>query len=200
MMKLIVSALGLILAGSVFFFYTMPAYDNVQTLQAQIDQYNSALDKAQQLQQLKQTLLARYNAFDPNEIGRLQTMLPDGINNVGLILDLDNLAARYGLPLQNVDVSGGDAASTGSQTATGAIGASTQAYQSLTLKFGTSGPYSNFVQFLSDLQSSLRILDIVSLTVSPGAGSSAVIGGNQTGSSAAPSYTYEITLKTYWLK
>ena len=200
MIKFIASALGLVLAGSLFFFYTMPAYDNVQTLQAQIDQYNSALDKAQQLQQLKQTLLARYNAFNPNDIARLQTMLPDGVNNVGLILDLDNLAAHYGLPLQNVDVSGGDTASTGTQTATGAIGANTQTYQSLTLKFGTSGPYSSFVQFLSDLQSSLRILDIVSLSVAPGTGSSAVIGGQQTSSSPAPSYTYEITLKTYWLK
>ncbi len=200
-MKLIIAIILFVLAGSIFFLYTESTYNTVQTLQAQIDQYNSALDKAAQLQQLKQTLLAKYNAFNPNDIARLQTMLPDSVNNVGLILDLNNLASQYGLPLENVDVSAAGTSSTSGQTPIGAIGASNQRYESLTLKFQTIGTYDNFLQFLTQLQSSLRVLDLVSLTISPDSSSSSGgIATTQASSSSAPLYTYDITVQTYWLK
>src|SRR5580704_7425460 len=95
------------LAGAIaiFFFYTSPAYDGMQALSAQNAQYNAALDKATQLQQIKQTLLSRYNSFDPNALNRLSTLLPDQVDNIRLILDLDSLAGRYGMGLQNVQIS-----------------------------------------------------------------------------------------------
>lgn len=201
MIRLIIAIVGLVLAGGVFFFYTKPAYDTVQADQAQIAQYDAALDKATQLQTLKQSLLSRYNAFNPNDLERLQKLLPDHVDNVRLILDLDNLAGRYGLALQNVDVSSSDAVTSKSQTAIGAIGASNQKYGSLTLTFGTRGTYDNFVQFVNDLESSLRVVELVSLSVSSdttnaGAGAGALAAG----SSAGTVYTYNITLRTYWLK
>ena len=75
--KTIFAMLGFAAAIGVFFFYTKPTYAAVGQLQAQIAQYQEALDKATQLQDLKQKLLARYNAFDPGDISRIQTMLPD---------------------------------------------------------------------------------------------------------------------------
>ena len=42
MTKLIIAAVGIIFAGSMFFAYTKPAYANVGLLKAQIAQYNEA--------------------------------------------------------------------------------------------------------------------------------------------------------------
>ncbi len=188
-MKLIFAIIGVVAAGAIFFLYTKPAYDGIQSANAQIGEYNAALDKAAELQELKQSLLSRYNSFNPTDIERLQKLLPDHVDNVRLILDLDSLAGRYGLSLQNVDVSKLD--SSKSQTALGAIGSSNQKYESLTLKFSTRGTYANFEQFLRDLETSLRIVDLSSLSIADS--SDPTVRGE-------PYYTYDITLRTYWLK
>jgi Tfp pilus assembly protein PilO len=187
--KLIFGTIALIIAGGAFFAYTKPAYDGIQATQAQIAEYDSALSKAAELQSLKQSLLSRYNAFDPTALDRLQKMLPDHVDNIALILDLDSIASRYGLALQNVDIATAGT-NTASQTAVGAIGSANQAYDSLTLTFSTSGTYDSFQKFMTDLENSLRIVDLSSLVISRASGSS----GN------APVYTYNISLRTYWLK
>lgn len=196
--KTIFALIGLILAGGIFFMYTKPTYAgpamgsgvSIGELQAQIQQYEEALEKAAQLQQLKQKLLTRYNSFNPDDINRLQTMIPDHVDNIGLILELDNLASHYGMALENVDVSS-DAAAQGQGAAVGAIGGGNQKYESLTLSFGTYGTYEDFLSFLLDLESSLRLVDLVSLTVEQN--SDAAQKGERT-------YHYDIKLKTYWLK
>lgn len=175
------------LAGAVFFLYTKPTYDGVQGLKEQSGQYDAALEKASQLQQLKQSLLQKYNSFTPGDLDRLQKLLPDHVDNVALILDLDNLAGRYQMPIANVDVS--TPASAGATA--GAIGpAGGQKYDSVTIKFSTTGKYNDFLSLLKDLESALRVVDMVSLSLSPGAGTGSV----------NDYYNYEVTLRTYWLK
>lgn len=183
--------IAIVAAGAIFFTYTKPAYDSVQTLRGQVDAYNAALDKAAELQKIKQVLLDRYNSFDPASLDRLHKLLPDHVDNVALILDLDSLAGRYGMGLENVDVSTPASASAGN-TAIGAAGASGRHYDSVTLRFSTTGSYDNFLAFLRSLEESLRIVDLVALSLSP---------QSVAGASAAPlTYRYDVTLRTYWLK
>jgi len=180
----------------IFFFYTKPAYDTVQIQQAKIAQYDQALDKAAQLQQLKQSLLARYNSFDPKNIDRIQKLLPDHVDNIGLILDLNSLASQHGMSLENVDVTsaGGNAASAVDPSSATTIGADAQSYDSLTLKFTTHSTYSNFGSFLRDLEASLRIVDLVGLSITRDATATATATAN------GQLYQYQITIRTYWLK
>ncbi len=192
MTRYIISAILVAAAAGIFIFYTQPAYDSVQAASGQIAQYNSALDKAAQLQALKQGLLNKYNAFSPDDLTRLQKLLPDHVDNVALILDLDNLAQHYGLGLENVDVSQPASAAT-SNTAVGVAGAAGQKYDSLTIKFTTHGTYTQFTQFMAELESSLRIVDLVSLSIT-GNGATASAGPSE------PVYTFSVGLRTYWLK
>ncbi|MDR3571432.1 MAG: type 4a pilus biogenesis protein PilO [Candidatus Pacebacteria bacterium] len=175
-------------ALAIFFLYTSPAYDTVQALSAQSAQYNAALTKAAQLQQLKQSLLSRYNSFDQGALNRLSTMLPDQVDNIRLILDLDNLAGRYGMALQNVQIS---STATQGSNVVGSIASGAQPYNSLTIQFTTHGTYSQFKEFLAALQSSLRLVDLESLTFQP--------GGSTSGTSNDPQYSYSLGLQTYWL-
>jgi Tfp pilus assembly protein PilO len=178
-------------AGAIFFVYTKPTYDSVRTTRAEMSQYDEALQKAAELQQLKQTLLSRYNAFNPNDVDRIQKLLPDHVDNVRLILDLDSIASRNGMAIQNVVVSN-PVSVQGAQTAIGSLGSSKQKYDSVTLSFSTQGPYETFLQFLTDLETSLRIVDLVSLTLTSGAAPT---------EKGQPSvYGYDVTIRTYWLK
>lgn len=194
-MKSALSILGIIIAVVIFFTFTRPMYDSVQTVQGQISQYNAALDKAQQLQQLKQTLLSKYNSFKPTDLSRLQTMLPTQVDNIGLILDLDTLANQYGMSLENVNITSPNSPGSASAGAPAtSVGANAAGYDSLDVQFTVHGTYAQFEQYLNALQTSLRIVDLVQLTVGG--------GGNQPSSSAGQGrvYTFSVTLQTYWLQ
>jgi Tfp pilus assembly protein PilO len=191
MIRYIFALIGVIIAGAIFFWYTKPTYDSVQGVKAESAQYDAALAKAAELQQLKQTLLTRYNSFNPTDLDRVLKLLPDHVDNVALILDLDNLAARYQMPIENVDVS--TPASTGSTDNGGiaTIGASGQKYDSVTIRFATRGTYTDFLALLNDLEMSLRVVDLVQLSLTP-------TGPDER--TGELTYSYELTLRTYWLK
>lgn len=183
------SIVCVVAAGAIFFVYSKPAYDKVKTTRTEMAQYDEALQKATELQQLKQTLLSRYNAFNPNDVDRLQKLLPDHVDNVRLILDLDSIASRNGMALQNVVVSTPTSGQS-SQTAVGSLGSTKQKFDSVTLSFSTQGSYETFISFLNDLETSLRIVDLVSLNLTA-SGSSGKTGN---------AYGYDVTIRTYWLK
>jgi len=188
MIKSIFSIVGLAAAAGIFFLFTQPHYDTVREREAEVAQYDQALERSSKLQQLKQSLLSRYNAFNPADVDRLHKLLPDHVDNVRLVLDLDNLAARHGMALQNVVTSGPEPDRAGGAIAN-ANGAR-QKYDSLTLQFRTQGTYANFTAFMRDLEASLRIVDLVELSLVQ----------LPTFSGGEPIYRYELTIRTYWLK
>jgi Tfp pilus assembly protein PilO len=191
MFKTIISIIALVAAGAIFFTYTKPTYDAVKVSSAQIAQYDAALSKAAELQQLKQTLLSKYNTFNPADLEKLSKLLPDHVDNVRLILDIDSLAGKHAMAIQNVVVSSAHTANA-SQTAIGTVSASKQKYDSLTVRFTTQGTYERFRTFLDDMQKSLRIVDLVSLTITQASAGATPTGG--------PLYNFDVVLRTYWLK
>lgn len=187
MIKLIIAGIGLIFAGSIFFTYTKPAYANIGIIKAQIAQYEEALKKAAELDKRKQELLDKRNSFNADDLKRLELMLPDHADNIGLILELDSIASRYGMALENADVSTDSASAAEGVTSAGEIVGVAPAYSTITLHFSTFGTYDHFRSFMLDLESSLRLVDLVSLSLAPD-------------SNAPGSYLYDVTIKTYWLK
>jgi Tfp pilus assembly protein PilO len=187
-MKFIYAGIAVILAGAAFFLYTKPTYDAMQANQTLVSQYDVALNKVAELDKVRDKLLQQNNSFDPANLDRLQKFVPDHVDNIALILDIDGIASRYGMALQNIDVGGsGNAATTDT-----AIHSSGSAYNSIIMKFSVQGSYDTLLAFMGDLQSSLRLVDIESFSLSP--------GNTQTPGSNARIYTLSLTLRTYWIK
>ena len=185
MIKTILTLLFIGGAAALFLLYTKPAYDGLGTTKDKIEQYNLALDKAAELQRLKQSLLSQYNSFNPADIERLHKLLPDHVDNVRLILDLDTLASKHGLALQNVAISGAATKDPGAEEVIGPVASE---HGEITIGFATTGTYERFVTFLTDLEQSLRIVDVIDLQIAP----ASTLG--------EPSYNFNIVLRTYWLK
>ena len=186
-MRTIISITFVIASGAVFFMYTQPTYDALQKTQTEIAQYDEALNKAAELRQVQQALLSRYNAFNTVDLDRLQKLIPDHVDNIALILDLNAIAMHYGMPLENVDVAVVDPVSAKSASRVGVQDESAKKYDSITMKFSTRASYETFLKFMTDLESSLRLPDMQSLTVT-------------SSSSGAGVYSYQVILQTYWLK
>ena len=106
------------------------------------------------------------------------------MDNVGLILDLNALAARSGLLLSNIDVMKNDTGS--SNNATGALSAiGVSPVSSIDLSLSAVGSYTAFREFLTGVERSARLLDVLDITVK----------GSETGV-----YTYKMKLRLYWLR
>ncbi len=185
-MKLIIPILILIIAGGLFFMFTKPTYGEIAELKARSVAYDQALDNARELQAVRDELTAKYNSFSPEDINRIETLLPDTVDSVQLIIDLDDMAQSRGLVFKDTKFEGGagtDAAKTPMD-----LLLDTKEYQTSNIGFVVEGSYENFQNFLQDLESSLRLVEIESLSFS-----AAPIG--KTGN-----FSFQVDLVTYWLR
>jgi Tfp pilus assembly protein PilO len=173
---LIIAAIGL------FVGFTNPTYQGLKGAQAKVAAYNDALDKSQELKGLRDKLVSARNAFSPQDEQKLTRLLPDQVDNIRLIIDINNIAARHGLAISNVAL--GEVSQSSAAATSIAVGPSSDPVGSVSLGFSVTASYDDFLAFLQDIEHSLRILDIQKLDFT----------GGQDGK-----YTFDFTIRTYWL-
>lgn len=179
-----------------------PRYDNLKEARTEVSSYGSSLDTAEKLKQSREELIAKYNAIPKADLDSLKTLLPDAVDNIRLIIQIDSIAQKNNLSmLRNIDYQKIDetAASTSSDTSDSSTIAPGLPYGDLTLSFQTAGTYANFLAFAADLEQNLRLVDIVSIDFSTGDAQSSGATGAPA-QTAGSNLTYQVTLKTYWLK
>ncbi|HEY0980280.1 MAG TPA: hypothetical protein VGE18_02635 [Candidatus Paceibacterota bacterium] len=197
-----------------FFMVIKPRYDKLQVIKAEVANYDTSLETAEQLQSSREELIAKYNSISKTDLDGVKTLLPDSVDNIRLIIQLDSLATKNGLStLRSVDYKSEETSSSG--TGAGGAGAnagqaqniaaSNKPYGEFTISFQTAGQYKNFLAFLSDLEQNLRLVDITAIDFGASSGGSSSSGtstgtSSGTGDSVANNLTYKVTLKTYWLK
>lgn len=195
MFRLIISLILLSLSVGGFFIFIKPSYEEMQILKQKAASYNSALDNAKALENERDKLTARYNAIDPENIKKLEKFLPDNVDNIRLILELEKVALPYGMTIRNIQYEVEDASQKSKTTVPGGTEGDSQRkeYGIWNFRFSTQGGYNNFLSFVKDLENNLRIVDISSIKFSSNEG----IGANP---GSTESYKYDFSIKTYWLK
>ena len=88
-----------------FFVFTNPIYNDLLLLRTQVASYNEALNNSKMLENERDKLTAKYNSFSPDNLIKLQKLLPENINNIRLILEIEQIASPYGMVLKNVKYS-----------------------------------------------------------------------------------------------
>lgn len=192
----------LVFAIALFFLYVKPTYSgSISATRAQIASYDDALAAAKRFQQKEAQLTQERAQIPSDSLARLSEFLPDGVDNVQLILDLDALAARSGVTLSDFSTAGNSStAATAAPTnstpplpSNGAIPTLGQQNglqanmptDSINLTFKATGSYSAFRSFLSGMENSLRQMDVTDLQVTQ----------SNTGV-----YSYAVTVRIYWLR
>lgn len=173
---------------AVFSTVIIPRYKEVKALRADVASYNGKLSTASALKASREDLIAKYNAIPKADLDNIKVLLPDTVDNIRLIIQLDALATKNGLSsLRDVQY---DTARNDQTSATPAVTTSVvKPYGEFSLSFNTSGPYKNFLAFISDLEQNLRLVDITEVKF------------NQSNTSAVvDNLSYSVKLKTYWLK
>ncbi len=197
----ITAILLIILAGGLYYTVTQGMLDETKAIRAVNTQYVSAITNAQQLIKVRDQVLKDYNNLSQDDRERLDKMVPNTVDNIRLIIDLNNIALKHGFSLKGIKAvastdsqqknparSGVAAPITGSSRSLAAKDTSAIAIptlDSVTVSFAVTAPYQQFITLLQDLESNLRIMDITRLSLS----------SNDTGV-----YEWSVELKTYWLR
>ncbi|MDO8548321.1 MAG: hypothetical protein Q7R71_01460, partial [bacterium] len=98
------------------------------------------------------------------------------------IIDINNIASRRSLSLKDVQLGAVSDSRSARNDLSG--GPSGDAVSSATIGFSVNASYDNMLAFLADLEHSLRIIDVQSLSFTAGASNAA---------------DYAFSIRTYWL-
>lgn len=183
-----------------FFMVIKPRYDTLQTVKNDVTNYDSSLETAEKLKISREELIAKYNSIPKTDLDGIKTLLPDSVDNIRLIIQLDSLATKNGLStLRSVDYRSDASGATGSGESTTTtemqgVSSSGKSYGEFVVSFQTSGQYKNFLAFLSDLEQNLRLVDVTAIDFT------AAPTDESSGTQASTNMSYKVTLKTYWLK
>lgn len=198
MTRFILPIILIAIAVSGFFVFTNPIYTKIADLRTQVASYNEALSNSKALENERDKLTAKYNTESPDNLDKIKKLLPENIDNIRLILEIEKIASPYGMTLKNVKYDTADAATAttpASGTPSGGVPTAVvpKDYGVWHLSFSTGGTYNNFINFTRDLESNLRVVDIESVAFS----SDATVRANP---SLPEVYQYDFKIKTYWLK
>jgi len=169
--------IGAAIAG--FLLITQPLYDEATTLKIEADKYNEALANAKILQEERDRLTKKFNSFNQTDIDRLEKIVPDSVDNIKLILEIQEVAQERGILVKNVefqpeqfievDPNAPVAANTKTTANSRRPGANENLdYDIFDLEFSIEGRYDAFVDFMKLMEKSLRVVDVRTIAFSPG--------------------------------
>jgi len=155
----------------------------IRALQVRQKQLDEALLAADKVSVRVNQLSGTYNNFAESDKARLDEFLPDHVDNIQLIIDVNGIAKKNGMSIKNVKVSTGAQGEDPSNSKT--ISTLDPRLGAMVLSFSVTGTYEAYKKLVADLASSLRIIDISSVSFA---------------TDDKGVYTYNLSLKTYWLK
>lgn len=147
--------------------------ESIPQLRAMNAQYDTTLAQADALYNQAQTLRAQYANVSPEQKQKMELMVPNSIDKIRLLDEVDAIAKETGLALDSLSYSEGASAS----TALGAAGVS----------FIVKTNYPKFKELMDNFEKSLRLYSVQTVTfASP--------------SKEGDLTSYQVKLTTYFLK
>ncbi len=172
----------LLIMVSIGLFYTFinPQYQNTKVLAESVDKNKEVIEDISALEKARDQLLKKYQTIPETEIENVKKLLPDNVDTVRLAMDLDTIGAKYGVSVNQLTVSTEE-----KENNTSVVDTSTAPYGKVLVTFSVIASYSDFMQFIQDVESNLRITDIREISFK---------------SAESGIYEFEINIETYWLK
>ncbi|MES2986249.1 MAG: hypothetical protein V4686_03980 [Patescibacteria group bacterium] len=205
-MKSITSIILIIAGVLLFVFFTKPALAELKATQLEVEKLNVARENAKNLEARINQLIDIKNNITPADLEKIDKMLPNNVENVKLIIDFDKLlqamveergtlrlykstdvtdTGTKKISIENPKITpGGLVDTTFDSTRLGVV----------TFSFAVTLTYEDFLEFLRRIEYSTRILDIESITFTAPTNDQVSSGGS------TPVYTFNVSLRTYWLK
>lgn len=175
----------LILSVALFYSVADVNTQKVNALKDKASEYDKAMQQSNLLIKKRDDLLRRYKEIDAVNLDKLQKMIPDSIDNVRLILEMMKVAGEFNVEIKNIQINSASIEkSISDNEKKGPNIDPSQKYNSAIVTFTINTTYENFQTFIKGLQTNLRLMDVMNVSFT---------------SAAAEKYSFNVTLKTYWM-
>jgi Tfp pilus assembly protein PilO len=169
-----------VLTLSVLYAFVYPAYGDISALMSEKQKYDDSLATVATIEDKKRELLAKFNNISDADKKDIETLLPSSLSFVKLVSQIDTVASKYGISIDRItkrelSSSVGDSIAEAQPE---------RPYNSAIIGFSFTASYDKFKLFMSELEKSLRILDVKSVKVNV---------------SDKGEYDYSVEFETYWL-
>lgn len=142
--------------------YISPTISDIKALSAKKAEYENVLSKAKEISAQRDTILAEYNNIPEAQISKLNKIIPDSYDSVTFANDINNLALKNGLTIKSLK----DSLTAPSDRNVVVVDSGTPSlFQTNRVTIVLSGGYDQFTSFLSNLETSLHLTDVSSLSV-----------------------------------
>ncbi len=170
-------AILLVASIVLFLFIINPKKPVIEDLKTKRDDFVVVKGHGEKLKETKDKLIKRFKNIPAEEAGRLRNFLPDTVDNVRLLVDIDAIAKRKRLDITNIVINTQEAI----QEDEGGGGVGT-----VSISFTFISRYAPLKEILLELEQSLRVVDVRDIAVSTTPGSNA--------------FGATLTVDTYWLR
>ncbi len=196
MSRVLVPVLLIIVSAGLLFSYIKPAYENLQEFKFQEAELVEAIEDAERLMEGYQGLLRDKSSISEENQRDLEKILPDAIDVVQLIVDLDVLTQENKLEIKSFEIPYIDreAVMSGAQLSNKTRSNQKQGngpVGSAVLTVEVTGDYDNFKAFLLDIERSVALVDATLLDIQV---------PNEFKPGTDKDITYTVGLQAYWLK
>lgn len=177
-MKFVYPIIAIALAVYIFFGQTRAVLDKRVIFSEKKASLEGAVASAGLIKDRYSQLSSKYNNIPSGDLDRLDKLLPAHVDNVRLIIDVNEIAKKYGMRMRGISVGQKSEEKEKLQLK------SKKDVEYIDLRFSVSGNYESLKFFLNDLAMSLRLVDVISL---------------QFIASEKDFFDYTIEIRTYWL-
>lgn len=171
---------------------------SVKELIEEKNKYKAAMEKVREIEEVRNGFITKRNLIKDTDNAKLNKMIPDNIDSVRLIIDVNNIAATLGMSLRDITIS--DAPVAAPRKDNPASLSDSNPYSYVILSFSLTGTYSDLVSFLFNLERSLRLSDVTSLNIESATESQISTDTKVKTPKGDPKYKMKVSLKTYFLK
>jgi hypothetical protein len=198
MNKNLVSILLIAASLAMFWFFLKPKYSEVMTLQDKRKEYQKYLEDAEEVRHLRGKLLAAKANISKEDWAKLDRILPDKLEDHQLLLDLNGIASLYGAELTAFSTEAGKESSPpapnintealeGDAPVDAPVPEQVSAHKTLLVNVSFDGSFRNFLGLLQEIERSINLSDVTSLSIN-------------TGNASKGSYGITLVINNYWLK
>lgn len=185
-MKLITPIVIILICFGLYYTYISPTVMDIKSLSLKKSNYDEVLQKVEEVKKKKDDLLAEYNSISSVGIDKLNKIVPETFNSVIFVYEINVMAGKNNLVVKDFKVN--VQKTEDRQDIINPQGGSV--YKTSTVTFRLIGQYAQFISFLKDLESSLRITDVANLSIK-------TIGGDK---ASNESLEYLLEMNTYSLR
>lgn len=160
-MKFFAPIIVVVVAVGMYFFYIDTALPEVQALREKKSKYDEVMQKAVALGVLRDGILKEYSSVSSDDSDRLNKLIPEKFNAVLFANDINTMIVNNGLSVKDFKTNpqrtedrslmNGDEQNV--------------SYLTNIVTFKVIGDYDKFMKFLKEIESSLRLIDVVKLSI-----------------------------------